>query len=92
MSKFRRSLSPYLAGYLRIDLTVISTCGMSLALVLFLQGSPDLKLPATSTPAVTATAGGYSTKPARVASSSPLPVAAFDSTAGFSQAGRLLLR
>ena len=41
--KFRRSVRPYQAGFLRIDLTVIFTCCVSLALVLAVRppGVPD---------------------------------------------------
>lgn len=34
MSSFQRSIRPYLAGFLHIDLAVMTTCGISLALIL----------------------------------------------------------
>ena len=40
--KFRRSVRPYQAGFLRVDLAVIFTCCVSLALVLLQQpGATD---------------------------------------------------
>ena len=52
MSKFRRSINPHLAGFLHIDLVVMVTCSMSLALVISLQNSNPMEISINAVPAV----------------------------------------
>ena len=92
MTKFRHSIRPHLAGFLRIDLAVMTTCCTSLALVLILQGPQSLNSPEISIPVLVSESGGDSSKLPRIASLSRVSAATFDSTVGFADTRLPLLR
>ncbi|MFQ5636108.1 MAG: hypothetical protein ACE5G3_12365 [Gammaproteobacteria bacterium] len=81
MIRLRRSVQPYLAGFLRVDLAVMTTCGMSLALLLSVQAprTPD----ASIIPLQVATTAMSAAQPLRVASLSPVPGSPLDAVVRF---------